>query len=384
MSCPVKFFHDGQPGAPVINGTAGSRLAAVRACLVTGWGAVSVTSIVVAGGIATATCSAAHGFDVDSVALISGSATPALNGEFAVLTAPSGSFTFAAPAVSDGTYSGGSVTAKVAPAGWGESFAVGNKAVFRPAGPDGTRYSWRIDDSAATYASVRGYLSMSDVDTGIEPLPTSVQAPLVTIPGSNAETAAGRKWMIIADDRYCIVLVAYNSSYPNDYEHVAFGDFVSYRIPDNYNAVVIGMEGNTSGNSSPGTNIGNARSNYGTWVARKYTQLGGPVKTVRAAHYLSSSGYVSGSQYYSPGPSPVDSVIYLSPVFLLGEETAAHGVVPGLYFVPQYLGSAFDSKTRLDSPVGLPGRRLVAFRTNGYVDVSGSGRMFIDITGPWR
>ena len=38
MTTSVKYFHSELPGAPVLSGTAGSRIAVLDACLVNGWG----------------------------------------------------------------------------------------------------------------------------------------------------------------------------------------------------------------------------------------------------------------------------------------------------------------------------------------------------------
>lgn len=389
MTSPVKYFHDGLPGAPVLSGTAGSRKAILDACLVTGWGVVTLTGLSVSAGVATATVSAGHPFEPDSVALIAGAATPAVNGEHTVTATATGSFTFAAPGVADGAVSG-TITAKLAPAGWTKAFDGTNKAAYKSAAPSATGCYFRVDDSAAKYAQLRGYESMTDVDTGTAAFPTVAQAvgAGLYVPGSNAADATARKWMLIADDRFAILLTAHHSSYINDYGGFAFGDFASWRNPDVYNALVIASASDTSAASSPGTTdspaIGQVRSNAGTYLCRKYTQLGGAIQAERSAILFSGPTTRSGEVGLTAGPSPVDSVLYVLPMFVLGEANAVHGQLPGLYFVPANLGATFDSKAKLAAPVGLPGRKLVAFRIGGYVDPASSGRMFVDITGPWR
>ena len=63
MIYPVKYFHSDMRGAPTINGTPGALIAALDACLITGFGLTTVTGISVSGGVATATVSAGNSFE---------------------------------------------------------------------------------------------------------------------------------------------------------------------------------------------------------------------------------------------------------------------------------------------------------------------------------
>lgn len=391
MVCPVKFFHDGLPGAPVMNGTAGSRKAVLNACLVDGWGVVAVVSLSVSGGVATATVAAGHPFEVDSPALLAGAAVAGVNGEQRITATTTNTFSFAVDGVASGSVSG-TITAKIAPAGWIKAYESGNKVAYKSASPSASGTYYRLDDSAARYGLIRGFETMTDVDTGLGLFPDATQkASGGYVAGSEAATSAARKWMVIADDRFAILLTAHNSGSPDDYNAYFFGDHVSWRSPDAYPAVVCLGASDASGANNAGGDTPSIRlpaSNDGTYLCRKYTQLGGSIQAFRSLgpfpSAMLSSTYTSGASVFSPGPSPVDNRIYVVPMFLLGEVSAPHGLIPGLYFVPQYLGGAYNSKAKLDSPVGLSGRKLVAFRTGGYADINSSGRMFVDITGPWR
>lgn len=65
----------------------------------------TLTSIVVATNVATATTSAAHGLWFQNQVTVSGSTTSALNGTYAIATVPSATtFTFSTSGVVDGTY----------------------------------------------------------------------------------------------------------------------------------------------------------------------------------------------------------------------------------------------------------------------------------------
>lgn len=55
MSTSVRTYLTSMTGCPQISGTAGSRQAFLRACLVDGFGTVTLTSLIVASGVAAAT-----------------------------------------------------------------------------------------------------------------------------------------------------------------------------------------------------------------------------------------------------------------------------------------------------------------------------------------
>lgn len=68
MTTDVKFFAADMAGAPQVSGSRGSLLAVIDACLVTGFGLVSVT-VAVAAGVATVVRSSGN-FVADQVVLI--------------------------------------------------------------------------------------------------------------------------------------------------------------------------------------------------------------------------------------------------------------------------------------------------------------------------
>lgn len=168
----VKHFHSAMNGAPVLSGTAASLIAVLDACLVNGFGLQTASSVVVASGIATATFPSGHSFEPDTIALIDGAAPAGLNGEKHVLTTSTNTITFAATGIADGTATG-TITAKLAPAGWEKPFSGTNLAVFRSLNVESTRMYLRVDDTGTTNSRVAGYESMTDVNTGVGPFPTS-------------------------------------------------------------------------------------------------------------------------------------------------------------------------------------------------------------------
>ena len=173
----VKYITSDMPGAPVLNGVIGALVALTDACLNTGFGLRAVTSLVVAGGVATLTVAndVKNGNLLHSVVLVDGVTGPlvALNGE-QKLTAVSSTQLKFATAAADGTATG-TITIKQAPLGFDKVFSGTNTAVYRSANVLGTRMFVRLSDTVAQAARIVGYESMSDVDTGVGPFPTPAQ-----------------------------------------------------------------------------------------------------------------------------------------------------------------------------------------------------------------
>ncbi len=195
----VKFFHSGMFGAPQIDAAAGTAIATLDAVLVNSFNTQTASSVVVAGGIATATVTAGQGYDVDSVVLVAGATPAGLNGEKRVITSTSTTVTFDATGISDQTATG-TITLKYAPLGWLKAFSGTNQAAYRSADPTGTQMFFNIDGETAGQSTllVRGYENMTAVATGTGPFPTTAQQTTWRWIKSNA---GNTPWMIIGDTK---------------------------------------------------------------------------------------------------------------------------------------------------------------------------------------
>lgn len=383
MSTAVKFFHSEMPSAPVLSGTAGSLLAILDACLVNGWGLMTATSVVVSGGVATANFSSGHVFEPGRVAIVAGATPSGLNGEQRLTGTAANSVSWATT-VPDGTATG-TITLELAPAGWVKSFSSGNVAAYKSGSPSASGCYVRIDDSGTMTARFRAFESMTDVDTGVGPTPTdSQQSGGLYIYKSEYASSAGRRWIVLADDRLVFILVGYHGSYPNDYDPICFGDMVSLKSGDAYPFLVAG---NTGSAVSQYVGSGNAltsnSSASGVFVVRSYTQSGGAITA-----QLSKPGLWGGSgQTNLPlYPNPVNNSMEICPTVIyegINSTAARRGDLPGLYGIPHAMGTNLDSKQTVSDIDGLPGHVLMGVR---YSSASyGAGyRYAIDITGPWR
>ena len=387
-STSVKYFHGELPGAPVLSGTAGSLIAVLDACLVNGWGLLTAQSASVSGGVCTLGFATGHAFDVDTVALVAGAAVAEINGEQRISAAGTNLVRFPAPGVADGPV-GGTITIKIAPAGWEKVYSGANKAAYRSLSPSASGACLRIDHGAARYARMRVYSTMTDIDAGTDPTPTDAQLPGGGyIPVSSSADATPRKWMVAASDRFVHIMPAHSATYPSDYGLCAAGDYPSLKAGDAYPVLIVADVSDTSSGGSPGYNnaLNLAASSAGAWLMRPYTQIGGALGA-----YLYKPGFTSsspsGSTGHPPGPNPINNSIEVCPTLVVegpSPQGNRRGEVPGLYGIPHYLGSSFDTKDRITPAVGLPGHTLIAVRYYGNQTLAQSFRFALDITGPWE
>lgn len=386
----VKTFHSSMVGAPTLSGTAGALIAVLDACLVNGFGAGAVDSIVVAGGIATATRGAGHPAEVGTVMEISGAVPAGLNGPKRVLTV-SGSniYTFDATGIADQTATG-SITHKVAAAGWEKAFSGTDLAAYRSFDVTGTRLYLRVNDTDFALARVVGYESMSGINTGVAPFPLESQlsgGTFVRKSNLGSVSAAARGWVVIADSRGFYLMADFATGINTGLVQVAFfGDIKSNRSPDPYGCIVAST--NVSTNTNPGSMPGDLSfisitSDQPAYLARGSSQLGGSVFTRRTASTpagVTNANSGATNAFFMQFPNPADNGLYVTPLLITEPYGAIsyRGVYPGAYYVPQAIGGGvFATRSIVEGSVSLPDRKLMAAVNTG-------GVMFIDVTGPWR
>ena len=238
----VCMYSSSDSGAPALNGLAGSLVAVLDAALVHGYGSVTVSSLSVAGGVATCMVAAGHGMTeiasnaaaVGVVVEVSGvtGALSALNARFRATVVSATTLTWAVAGIANGTASG-TIACKRAPAGWTKAFSGANLAAYVSGNAFSSLCYVRLDDSGGTADTGRaarlvGYESMTGIDTGSGRFPTETQeaSPGPRIVKSNAASSASRGWYVFADDRTAHILVAPESAASPSayYSYTHFGD----------------------------------------------------------------------------------------------------------------------------------------------------------------
>jgi hypothetical protein len=382
----IRVFTNTQRGAPQRSGTAGTLLGVLRACLLDGYGAVSATSVTVAGGIATVQLPQGNSFDAGTVVRISGAAPASLNGDARVLAASSSQITVATHAP-DGPASG-AIAVKMAPANWQERFAntVSNVGVFAPTAVEATGMLLRIDDSGTTNARVRGWETLQDASTGLGPIPTDTQVSGgLWWPKSSTASTAARPWWLLADARGFYLAVDPLGS--GRFTLLYAGDIASYAPADAWGWLLTGNQSDqTNMNVTPDGCCGySSRSSVraGAYLARLHTGLGGayPAQRTESHHNGSSEAYAGAASYgigaYPNGPNNGLMTGALE-VYALG----LRGRLPGLLHPFQDCSvTAITSGTMVNGTDDFAGRSLLALRV-GIPSYNMWGTVFLD-TGPW-
>jgi hypothetical protein len=385
----VHFFHSGLPGAPVLNNTPGSLIAVLDACLVNGFGAGVVDGVTISGGVATVTRGAGHSAEVGSVVLISGATVSggSINGEQRVLTAANGVYTFDATGIPNQTATG-TITQRLAPAGWAKAFSGTNLAAYRAPDVTGTRFYFRVDDTGTQDARVRGYEAMTDVNTGTGLFPSAAATAGSGLFWAKSLTGATSPWIVVADGKtfyFCGNHMQDQGT--RGYSSQGFGDCVRVGSADSFAAFLTGGSSSRVG-SLPGFTDGEldyTPINQASFVfARSFHGIGGFVLggTAFASPRASTGGAMrSGlnNVNFLPFPNPSDGGIYVSSISCYeASSSCLRGSLPGFFAFPQNIGdSVLPSLGYLTGVAGFPGK---TFRTIP----SQNGVYALDMSGPWQ
>ena len=392
----IYTYNSSMAGAPVLSGTAGALRAVLKACLVDGFGAGAAASLTVASGVATLMFSAAHPYNVGTIMQVAGATTSGLNGSKRVLSITTDRVTFAAPGIADGAASG-SITHKVAPAGWQELFAgqLANVIALKPAVPEATGCVLRVDDTGSTAARVRCYESMSDISSGTGPTPADTQVSGgLWWPKSSDTGSAAKTWRLFADDRaFYIWTQPYSPT--NAGVLLGMGDFISDVPGDGYGAFIAGMVADNLSYSAIHADLAYgsfASVTEGVYIVRGPSGIGGAVRGRKTAAYNTASGY-SGTQGYSGGslvypyPNQADNSLRVTAVDLAGEASGFRGRIAGVMHTPQRAALDFVAGQTIDGQGLFAGRSFMALRCGGpaySITSDNVGVAFIDLVGPWR
>lgn len=401
----VKYYDSTMANAPVLNGVVGAMIALIDACGKDGFSSVTLTSLVVAGNVATAQWSGTHAALKDCVVLLAGATGGPtgfanVNGEQKVTAKVSGTtLTFATSGISNGTITG-TITMKMAPFGLAKTYSGTNLAAYQFTDVTGTGMFLRVDDTGTTIARLVGYETMSDVNTGTNPFPSTAQVSGGGYwPKSTNANATAVAWQIIADTRCCYISVqaAYSSTPVNQIGSARFfGDGAALRPGGDAYAYAL----NTSSNPTVTAQVDGALSHTAQvsqyWLPREYTGLGSAIGASSYFHGNAAS-HVSGVTASINGafPSTVDGSMILLPRFVNAPTSGAvtpRMMLPGLYHCTQSaVLTSFRAGNIAPGTGVLAGRNLVAVHgSNGSTaintasDSSNTAVFFMDITGPWR
>lgn len=374
----VKYFTSAMAGAPTLNNVAGSLIAVLDACLVNGFGLQTCSSVVIAGGVGTATIAAGHSAIEQSVVLFSGATAPAaLNGERKVTSVGANTIIFDASDLPDGTVTG-TITVKLASAGWAKAFSGTNLAAYKSSSIESSGCYLQVTDTSVGYASVRGFEAMSTVASGSNMFPTASQQGTNIWP--KASTTAARDWFVIGNDRFFYFGVAPNAGYADLFQLFGFGDLASLKSGDAYrcslwatNVSSISISATVYNHQPIAGFSGNA---YSAYCARGYYGIGSPVAVGK--EWLGAPANVSGVGVKT-FPNPADNAIIFNSIAVT-EGSGYRGELPGIFGNSQAVGTGIANGALI---YAADINRTVVWRsaasTNAVI-----GGCFFDLTGPWK
>ena len=397
MSEHVVWFDNTETGAPALNNSPASLIGVIRACASTGFNVKTLTSIVVSGGVATATC-AGHGYSgvYGKDLLISGATPAGLNGRKALTFVDTNTFKFAAPGVADGAATG-TITAKRDPLGWVELFSDTGKSIFKRSDPTATSMLLYILDTntapaSATEARVRMIEGATDINTltGLAPTDGQLSGGQFWNKGTNNATA--KQWTLVGDGkRFYLVTQAGATVFPTagntGYASavMCFGDIIPLNSADAYHCMLAGGISPSYGDGSSvgaygigGAAQASSGGSNSLVLARAYSQLGASV----TSSFVGPGGNTSGSGSHAlVCPSPITGGFVMVPGCMALETVpggaAFRGAIPGVLY---FQGKSPSLHQQIFEPVvNFPGRKVLGLATYA----GGEARIGFDITGPW-
>lgn len=426
MNYPVKHYTSTMEGAPQLTNDWGCITALLDAVLVNGFNLKSISGITSAAGVATASITLGHLYQIGQVLLVAGADQPEYNGEVRVTATTATTFSYAITGSPISPATGASITSKVAPLGWEIAFTGINKRAYRSSNVTSNRPYLRVDDGkdpvyGATYAKkakVTMAQGMSDVDTFVGArAPYNSAAPTMNEIGtgsgvtavdgwykwyyarvlgqatdSDPQGAGNRNWFLVGDDRGFYFLPAHNTN--GGRAGYCFTDFESFRSVDGFNTLLCATDSYTAANayySGWGDYGDNDIANRfqrtldysGKTLMRDYIQIGDPVRAGFTSLNTNNGQTISGYSTGIPWPNGPDYSLLLHPVYLRQENGHMRGKIPGLFWV--HNDKPLADLNTVTNVVGYPGKTFMVVDmaySSASVRYVGS-RVAFDITGPW-
>lgn len=389
---PVKWITSDMRGAPTLNGAKGALLTLVDTFLLTGWGAITASAVSVSDGVATATVGVGDTFVKNAIIEIAGATPGSLNGLARVTGGTTTSIIWDTDAP-DGMASG-TISIKYAPVGsWEKIFSDTHKAAYRSTHGLASGMCLRVNDDTLDYASVAGFRSMSDINTG---------TGMFTWDGSAIDAATTRwqktrtsfsgypvSYALAADLSALLIAIDWTMAFTSVGPAATirgFGDALPLDPLDDFAVFLASHSSQES--SAGGFNGTNGAGGGGIVLAGD--SYGGVPQNVQALPLMGAYNQFSGASGWGgdvPALPTIDLIV--SPLGLFGSFSATPGAprafVPGVGYIPQKNTQTLLTHHAVIAGAGAwTGRHLLAIQgANGNFGPQDAFSL-IDITGPWR
>lgn len=238
-----------------------------------------------------------------------------------------------------------------AASGWTKVYSGTNLAVYKQGTGSNAMYV-RVDDLAGSIARIRGYETMSDVNTGTGPFPTDAQVSGGGYIYKHDATAGTRKWIVAATAKAFWFWTQFDTTVAASNAGITFfGDIASVKVGDVYNTMLMAATSNAAkNNASPNVSYDHGgiwsainQGSFGHFMARSYSQTGTSINvgkradTGRFSHTNLSRVTTYGFDWLwnlcdSPLPNVPDGGLYLAPL-AVHEPSVGYerGVMPGVW-----------------------------------------------------
>lgn len=338
----VQVYRSTDANAPSLTGQTGSLITVLNACLVTGYGQVTLTSLTRSGAIATATVSGGHGFTTGTFVTIAGAVQVDYNGTYSVTVTSSTTFTYTV-ANSPVTPATGTITAIRTPCGWTKPFTSGSTGAVYRQGAGSNGFYLNVDETGtlatSNLARARGFETMTAWSNGTNPYPGTNPFPTDGMVNqglywlkSSTTDATVRPWFLIGTSKGFMMYSNYSSdgaATTTQAQVWSFGDLVSTGVTDAYATLITGNESSNQ-SSNPWSTNSNGSNTPGHFMARSWTQQGSAILVGRSADITGSS--VGGGVY----PDPVDGSFKVSPTMIVETNSpnifTVRGILPGIWY----------------------------------------------------
>ena len=407
MKYPIKNFNASMRGAPTKNGTPGSFISILKACLIDGFGETTAVTASIVDGICTIEFNQGEFFQTDSVIWVSGVNVQSINGEQWVTTNTENSCSF--KTLESNQTLIGNIKVKYAPVGsWQMPFSATNVAVFRSTHPEASGIYFRFDDTQAKYANARMYQVMSDVNNGQKAFPPLAEDPYIFNKSFYANTTA-YNWYIVANEKTVYFSSEFyggitNPALKNYYTFFnrAFGDYDTEDYVFKNNAFIISNRTSFFANSNYDDTSADLFLYKSIDSYKHFGIFQNPITNIAGsyAHQFAKRNFWLPSNT----PSGRGNVVYNQPnrkllisdicVYLSGNII---GKLPGVIFVGNNIMNASIGSGYNLVGTKIPGIEKLLNRKLMYLGCAGSssnssgttpldsygGLGLIDITGPW-
>lgn len=254
----------------------------------------------------------------------------------------------------------------------------------------GTGCYVRVIDNASGVAGAKEafatvFSSMSDIDTGTNMTPTGAQLSTGSVwRKSTTADSTARKWICVADELTLYLSVECDPLAGNfDRAIYMAGDFNSFVAGDGY---AYAIAGKTSANTATGNEAwlstvattGTPGSNNGLWIGKPYSLTGDPVRAAICA--IGTPGANGGSGMGDP--SIGTSMLFFAPA-LIATESIIRGKLRGAFVALNDLSArAFGSD--INAPAGMPvGSKLALLVANPAISAA-QCRMPVECNLAWE